>query len=153
MNTTIHTYKDIVTYFQQACDEHLAIQTFAEGAIDYLDANSQNIRYPFVFLRPLASPGITANSRTLTFELYALDVPKLSDQSPLQVKSNTEQYIYDVLSYMNYGPINDQNGFSITMSNMTPVNEAFNDRVYGWVSQITVSEAGIFNYCTYPKLP
>ena len=153
MNNTIHTYSQIVGYFQQACDEHLAIQTFAEGAIDYLDANSQNIRYPFVFLRPLASPGITANSRTLTFELYALDVPKLSDQSPLQVKSNTEQYIYDVLSYMNYGPINDQNGFSITMSNMTPVNEAFNDRVYGWVSQITVSEAGIFNFCTYPKLP
>ena len=153
MNNTIHSYKDIVGYFQQACDAHVAIQTFAEGAIDYLDANSQNIRYPFVFLRPLASPGITSNTRTLTFELYALDVPKLSNQSPLQVKSNTEQYIYDVCSYINYGPINDQNGFSVDMSNMTPVNEAFNDRVYGWVTQINVSEAGIFNYCTYPKLP
>ena len=153
MNNTIHSYKDIVGYFQQACDAHVAIKSFAEGAIDYLDANSQNIKYPFVFLRPLASPGITANARTLTFELYALDVPKLSNQSPLQVKSNTEQYIYDVCSYINYGPINDQNGFSVYMSNMTPVNEAFNDRVYGWVTQINVSEAGIFNYCTYPKLP
>ena len=153
MNNTIHTYKDIVGYFQQACDEHIAIQSFAEGAIDYLDANSQNIRYPFVFLRPLASPGISANSRTLSFELYALDVPKLSDQSPLQVKSNTEQYIYDVLSYLNYGPVNDTNWMDIEMSNMTPVNEAFNDRVYGWVAAIQLSEAGIFNYCTYPKLP
>ena len=131
MNTTIHSYKDIVNYFQQACDAHVAIQSFAEGAIDYLDANSQNIRYPFVFLRPLASPGITANTRTLTFELYALDVPKLSDQSPLQVKSNTEQYIYDICSYIQYGPVGDQNGFEVDMSNMTPVNEAFNDRVYG----------------------
>ena len=153
MNTTIHSYKDIVNYFQQACDAHVAIQSFAEGAIDYLDANSQNIRYPFVFLRPLASPGITANTRTLTFELYALDVPKLSDQSPLQVKSNTEQYIYDICSYIQYGPVGDQNGFEVDMSNMTPVNEAFNDRVYGWVTQINVSEEGIFNYCTYPKLP
>jgi len=153
MNNTIHSYSDIVGYFQQACDAHVAIQTFAEGAIDYLDANSQNIRYPFVFLRPLASPGITSNTRTLTFELYALDVPKLSNQSPLQVKSNTEQYIYDIISYIEYGPVGDQNGFNVDMSNMTPVNEAFNDRVYGWVTQINVSEEGIFNYCTYPQLP
>ena len=153
MNTTLHTYKQIVEYFQQACDEHVAIKHFAEGAIDYLDANSQNIKYPFVFLRPLASPGISASSRTLTFELYSLDVPKLSDESPLQVKSNTEQYIYDVCSYIQYGPVGDQNGFQVNMSNMTPVNEAFNDRVYGWVTQINVIEEGIFNYCTYPKLP
>ena len=104
-------------------------------------------------MRPLASPGISANSRTLTFELYAMDVPKLSDQSPLQVKSNTEQYIYDVLSYLNFSSVNDTNWMTVTMNNLTPVNEAFNDRVYGWVASIQVEEAGIFNYCTYPKLP
>lgn len=153
MNTVIHTYKQIVDYFEQACNEHVAIKHFAEGAIDYLDANSQNIKYPFVFLRPLASPGITANTRTLTFELYSLDVPKVSDESPLNVKSRTEQYLYDVCSYIQYGPVGDQNGFEVDMSNMTPVNEAFNDRVYGWVCQINVSEEGIFNYCNYPKLP
>ena len=49
MNTVVHTYKDIVGFFEEACDKHLAINTFAEGAIDYLDANSQNIKYPFVF--------------------------------------------------------------------------------------------------------
>ena len=152
MTTVVHTYKDIVGFFQQACDAHLGIASFAEGAIDYLDANSQNIKYPFVFLRPLASPGISANTRSLTFELYALDVPKLSDQSPLQVKSNTELYIYDVLSYMNYGPVNNTNWMTITMSNMTPVNEAFNDRVYGWVAQVQLSESGLFNYCFYPEL-
>jgi hypothetical protein len=155
MTTVVHTYKDIVGFFEQACTAHQGIKSFAEGAIDYLDANSQNIKYPFVFLRPLASPGITVNTRTLTFELYAMDVPKLSNQSPLQVKSNTEQYIYDVMSYINYGPVppTDQNGFDVEMSNMTPVNEALNDRVYGWVAQVTVSQAGIFNYCTYPQLP
>tara|TARA_R110000803_G_scaffold57904_1_gene116021 strand:+ start:196 stop:663 length:468 start_codon:yes stop_codon:yes gene_type:complete len=155
MNNTISSYEEVVGYFQEACEKHVAIETFAEGAIDYLDANSQNIKYPFVFLRPLASPGITVNTRTLTFELYSLDVPKLSNQSPLQVKSNTEQYIYDVMSYINYGPVppTDQNGFDVEMSNMTPVNEAFNDRVYGWVAQVTVAQAGIFNFCLYPQLP
>ena len=152
MNTVVHTYNDIVGFFEEACDKHLAINSFAEGAIDYLDANSQNIKYPFVFLRPLVSTGISANTRSLTFELYALDVPKLSDESPLLVKSRTGLLLYDVLSYMNYGPVNDTNWMTITMNNITPVNEAFNDRVYGWVSQVTLSEAGIFNYCFYPEL-
>ena len=151
MNTTVHTYKDIVGYFQQACDNHAGIASFAEGAIDYLDANSQNIKYPFVFLRPLASPGISANVRSLVFELYALDVPKLSNESPLDLKSRTELLVYDVLSYINYGPVNDSNWMTATMANMTPVNEAFTDRVYGWVAQVTLSEAGLFNYCFYPS--
>ena len=138
MNTVVHTYSEIVGYFEQACNAHAGIKSFAEGAIDYLDSNSQNIKYPFVFLRPLASPGISANTRSLTFELYSLDVPKLSDESPLSVKSRMELLQYDVLSYLNYGPVNDANWMTITMSNMTPVNEAFNDRVYGWVSQLSL---------------
>jgi len=152
MNTTIHTYSQIVGYFQEACDKHIAIKSFAEGAIDYLDANSQNIKYPFVFLRPLSSPGISGNQRSLTFELYSLDVPKLSDESPLEVKSRTELYVYDVLSYVNYGPVNNTNWMTATMANIVPVNEAFNDRVYGWVASIQLSEAGIFNYCFYPEV-
>ena len=152
MNTIVHTYKDIVGYFEEACDKHLGIQSFAEGAIDYLDANSQNIKYPFVFLRPLVSPGITSNTRSLVWEMYTLDVPKLSNETPIDVKSRTEILQYDVMSYINYGPVNDTNWMTATMANLTPVNEAFNDRVYGWVSQVTLSEAGIFNYCFYPEL-
>lgn len=152
MNTVVHTYKDIVGYFEEACDKHLGIASFAEGAIDYLDANSQNIKYPFVFLRPLVSPGITSNTRSLVWEMYTLDVPKLSNETPIDVKSRTEILQYDVMSYINYGPVNDTNWMTATMANLTPVNEAFNDRVYGWVSQVTLSEAGIFNYCFYPEL-
>ena len=152
MNTVVHTYKDIVGYFEEACDKHLGIASFAEGAIDYLDSNSQNIKYPFVFLRPLVSPGITTNTRSLVWEMYTLDVPKLSNESPIDVKSRTELLQYDVMSYINYGPVNDTNWMTLTMANLTPVNEAFNDRVYGWVSQVTVAEAGIFNYCFYPEL-
>jgi len=152
MNTVVHTYKDIVGYFEEACIKHQGISSFAEGAIDYLDANSQNIKYPFVFLRPLVSPGITTNTRSLIWEMYTLDVPKLSNESPIDVKSRTELLQYDVCSYINYGPVNNTNWMTLTMANLTPVNEAFNDRVYGWVSQVTVAEAGIFNYCFYPEL-
>ena len=146
----IVTYKQVVDTVQQACTDHLAIKSFAEGAIDYLDSNAVNILYPFVFLRPLASPGLQTNVRTLNFELYSLDVPKLSNQSPLELKSRTEIFLYDVLSYLRYGPTN-QYSLDFTLSTITPVNEAFQDRAYGWVGNISVTSEGIYDYCNYPS--
>ena len=151
------TYKQVVETFQSASDSHLAIKTFAEGALDYLDASSQNIKYPYIFLRPLTSPGINLNAngisgtRSLTFEMYSLDVPNLKDASPLNIKSNTEQYIYDLIAYFNLGS-GQQNEF-ITLQNITPVDEAFNDRVYGWVAVLNYTDIAILDYCAFPDLP
>ena len=151
------TYKQVVETFESASAAHLAIKTFAEGALDYLDASSQNVKYPYIFLRPLTSPGINLNAngisgtRTLTFEMYSLDVPKLSDASPLKIKSDTEQYIYDIISYFNLGSA-QQTEF-ITLQNITPVDEAFNDRVYGWVAVLNYTDIAILDYCAFPDLP
>jgi hypothetical protein len=150
------TYYDIVNEFSAACTAHLAIKTFAEGALDYLDASSQNVKYPYIFLRPLTSPGINLNAngisgtRTLTFEMYSLDVPKLSDASPLQIKSNTEQYIYDIIAYFNLGDF--QRTEFITLQNITPVDEAFNDRAYGWVAVLNFTDTAVLDYCAFPSL-
>ena len=150
------TYKEIVTEFSASCASHLAIKSFAEGALDYLDASSQNIQYPYIFLRPLTSPGINLNpngisgTRTLTFELYSLDVPKLSDASPLNIKSATEQYIYDIISYFNLG--SQQQTEFITLQNITPVDEAFNDRAYGWVGVLNYTDIAVLDYCAFPDL-
>jgi hypothetical protein len=150
------TYFDIVNEFSSSCAEHLAINSFAEGALDFLDASSQNVKYPYVFLRPLTSPGINLNAngisgtRTLTFELYSLDVPNLKDASPLQIKSNTEQYIYDIIAYFNLGDF--QRTEFITLQNITPVDEAFNDRAYGWVGVINFTDTAVLDYCAFPSL-
>ena len=149
------TYREVVTEFSASCASHLAIKSFAEGALDYLDASSQNVKYPYIFLRPLTSPGINLNpngisgTRTLTFELYSLDVPKLSDASPLNIKSATEQYIYDIISYFNLGAV-QQTEF-ITLQNITPVDEAFNDRAYGWVAVLNYTDTAVLDYCAYPS--
>ena len=150
------TYYDIVTEFSASCAAHLAINSFAEGALDYLDASSQNVKYPYIFLRPLTSPGINLNAngisgtRTLTFELYSLDVPTLKNASPLQIKSNTEQYIYDIIGYFNLG--NNQQTEWITLNNITPVDEAFNDRAYGWVATLNYNDTAVLDYCAFPSL-
>ena len=152
----MRTYYDVVNEFSASCAAHLAIKSFAEGALDYLDASSQNVKYPYVFLRPLTSPGINLNAngisgtRTLTFELYSLDVPNLKDASPLQIKSNTEQYIYDIIAYFNLGDF-QQTEF-ITLQNITPVDEAFNDRAYGWVAVLNFTDKAVLDYCAFPSL-
>ena len=150
------TYFDIVNEFSASCAAHLAINSFDEGALDYLDASSQNIKYPYIFLRPLTSPGIVldpngvSGERTLTFEMYSLDVPKLNDASPLQIKSQTEQYIYDIIGYFNLGSA--QQTEYITLQNITPVDEAFNDRAYGWVGVINYTDMAVLDYCAFPSL-
>ena len=150
------TYKEIVTEFSASCAAHLAIKSFAEGALDYLDASSQNVKYPYIFLRPITSTGIVLNdngisgTRSLTFEMYSLDVPNLKEASPLQIKSNTEQYIYDIIAYFNLGSA--QQTEYITLQNITPVDEAFNDRAYGWVGVINYTDMAVLDYCAFPSL-
>ena len=148
--------ESIVQTFRDTADAHLYVNSFAFGSIDYLDASSQNIKYPYVFLRPLQSPGYSQNTRlrVLSFELYALDVPKLSNESPEAVMSKMEQVLYDFGGYMNWGPPSDNqsDGVSYDIQSITPTLEAFMDRTYGFVATIQFTESGIYDYCNFPKI-
>jgi len=92
--------------------------------------------------------------RTLSFELYCLDVPTLANQSPVEVMSRTETVIYDIGSYFEYGPPSqDQSlGYMYRFTNIVPALEAFNDRAYGYLANIEIETAGTYNYCDYPKI-
>jgi hypothetical protein len=146
----------VVQSFRDAADAHEYVNSFAFGSIDFLDSSSQNIKYPYVFLRPLQSPGYSQDTRlrVLAFELYALDVPKLSNQSPEAVMSKMETTIYDFGGYMNWGPPSDNQsaGVSYDIQSITPTLEAFMDRVYGFVATIQYTESGIYDYCNFPRV-
>lgn len=144
------SFQEVVNEFQTACNAHLAINTFHFGTIDKLDASSQNIIYPYIFLRPLSSPGLQNNVRSLIFEMYSMDIPKLTDVDVLPVMSDTEQYVYDIVSYFRDGA-NQQTEW-VDLQNITPVNEAFNDRTYGWVATLNFQQEGVYNYCEYPQI-
>lgn len=143
-------YRDIVQEFDSACQLHSQIASFDAGTIDYLDASSQNRLYPYIFLRPVSAL-YTEGVRTNTFELYSLDQPHVSDGMNIDVISNTEIYIYDLMSYFDYGPASRQQVYSVTMTNCVPVNEAFADRLYGWVATIDVATPFALNFCEYPS--
>lgn len=143
-----YTYNQIIGFFEQAANEHLAINSFATGPLDYLDAHSQNTIYPLLFVRPMSSAGLAGNVRSLNFEVYSLDVPKLSDQSPVDIMSNTEIYLYDIGAWFNRGPY--QQNIEYDMVNITPVNEAFQDRAFGWAASVNIVVPYVYNYCNFP---
>ena len=39
-----------------------------------------------------------------------------------------------------------------TLQSIVPVNEAFNDRVCGWVGTIVVNTDYVLDFCNFPKL-
>lgn len=145
-------YRDIIEQFRSACNASLSIATFDTGTIDFLDANAVNKNYPYIYLRPISSPGVVDKVRNIVFELYSLDVPKLSDESPVDVLSETEQRIYELLAWFNQGPAIRQQVYDITITDLSPVNEAFQDRVFGWVATINVATPWVWDYCDYPQL-
>jgi hypothetical protein len=151
------SYQTIVNQFRTACTEHLAIHDFGEGSIDRLDSLVQNIRYCYAFLRPLRSTGIVLNqngvsgARSLNFEFYMLDVPQLTDTDVLKIQSQCEINTYDIIAYFNLGTV--QQLEFVTLNSISPLYEAFNDRVCGWVANITVNTYGTLDFCNFPKLP
>jgi hypothetical protein len=150
------TYQKIVEQFELACTEHLAIHTFGEGSIDRLDSLLQNVKYTFAFLRPLQSTGMVLNAngvsgaRSLNFEFYMMDVPQLTDTDVLKLHSQCEINIYDIIAYFNLGA--SQQIEYVTLGSILPLYESFNDRVCGWVANITVNTQGTLDFCNFPKL-
>ncbi len=147
------TYKDIVEQFEAAATSHLGVNQFATGTLDYLNATTVDKAYPYVFLRPLSSTGIdiTARTKVLTFELYSLDVPTLENESPVSLLSKTERVLSDIMAWFNRGY--EQQKYELTMTSLVPVNEAFQDRTFGWVATIDVTVPFVLDFCNYPKLP
>lgn len=145
------TYREIINDFQTACDQHLSISSFDSGTLDYLDASAVNRLYPYVFLRPLSAV-MADRVRTLGVELYVLDQPKIKSQSNIDVVSNTEMYLYDLMAWFNFGPTERQQTYDVQLVNAAPVNEAFQDRVYGWVATLDVITPFMLDYCDYPKV-
>jgi len=144
------TYTDIINAFATACSNHLQIASFDSGTIDYLDASAVNRLYPFIYMRPLSAV-LADRVRTVQFELYSLDQPKVASSNNISVISDTEQYIYDIMAWFNFGPADRQQWYDVQLASAAPVNEAFQDRLYGWVATINVTTPFNLNYCNYPQ--
>ena len=137
------TYKEIVEKFESAATYHIGINSFGHGSLDKLNDNT-NQAYPLLYVRPLNSLGVQPyGQRTLTFEVYLLDLPKLDRTTDITTMSDAERMLYDVYTFFRDGA--QQQTYEIAMTGITPVQEAFQDRVFGWVGtfNIVTDSAGL----------
>ena len=143
------TYKEIIEKFQSAATYHSAIQSFGHGSLDKLN-DIPNQPYPLLFVRPMGSPGIQPyGQRTLTFEVYILDIPKLDRTTDVQTMSDAERILYDVYTFFRDGA--EQQTYEINMTTITPITEAFQDRVYGWMGTMNiVTDSSGITICNIP---
>ena len=144
-------YQEIVNLFEMAVNQNQFFKGFGHGSIDNLDA-VVNRGYPLFFMRPMSSNGLSGvdgRVRTLTFEFYSLDVPKISDHDSRVSLSNTEQGIYDVFGFILDGPV--QYDLQMEMTSIVPLVEAFGDKAAGWVSTMNLIGSGTgITYCNIP---
>ena len=143
------TYLEIVNKFQSAANYHDAINSFGHGSLDKLNDNT-NIAYPLLYVRPLASLGVQPyGQRQLTFEVYVLDLPKLDRTTDIQTMSDAERILYDVYTFFRDGA--EQQTYEIAMTGITPVQEAFQDRVFGWVGTYNIlTDSSGLTICNIP---
>ena len=80
-----------------------------------------------------------------------MDVPKLTDSDYTSLMSDLELYLYDVIAWFNLG--SQQQDYQIGLNNISPLNEAFEDRVCGWVGNLTILTPYVLDYCNFPDLP
>lgn len=174
------TYKELVDKFRLACDQHLIIRDFGYGAIsDMKTVNTETnefngvdtpyydstTNYPYVFLNPTQSTR-TTQAITYRFNMIVMDValereftPTNTDVEPkdavydpyLQVQSDCQQYIDDILAYLRFADYNDSRDLDISLSvNLTPFKERFQDTVAGMTATIEVTLMQPINNCIAP---
>jgi hypothetical protein len=147
-----NTYLEFINLMSNLCARHLAIASFDNGTIDFMDASLVNRKFPYIFLRPMNT--LYADKLvTRSFELYSMDQPKLQSSSHAELMSDTEQYIYDLMAYFNFGPTTIQQNYDVQMVDCVPVNEGFQNRVFGWVATIDVIIPYKLDYCNFPEYP
>lgn len=130
------SYTNVVNNLLDTARTLVSVNSVGFGSIDKLDANAQNALYPYVFIRPLSSQGITLGNqmvgdRRLSFEMYVMGMPYQTDDDYLSVMSNMELIGYNVLTSFYDG--NYEDVMNVEVSTLTPLNEAFQDRIAGWV--------------------
>jgi len=183
------TYIELVDRIERICDNHQMIRDFGYGALSDLKTVNREVNetvswadtayvesltnYPYVFLNPTQS---TRSSNTITyrFNMIVMDlvndryVPGPTDTEPagpayrpyLQIQSDCQQYIDDIMAGLRFGLYNDApfdspSKFDPEMDiqvsyNLTPFKERFADTVAGMTATLEIEVAQPLNKCIAP---
>jgi hypothetical protein len=186
------TYIELVDRIERICDYHQMIRDFGYGALSDLKTVNRETNetvswadtpyvesltnYPYVFLNPTQSTR-SSNAITYRFNMIVMDlvndryVPGPYDTEPagpayrpyLQIQSDCQQYIDDIMAGLRFGLYNDASfetevkfdpEMDIQVSyNLTPFKERFADTVAGMTATLEIEVAQPLNKCIAPYPP
>lgn len=183
------TYRQLVEKISTICDYHEMIRDFGYGALSDMKTVNREVNetpawidspygdsltnYPYVFLNPTQSTR-TSQAITYRFNMIVMDVvndryvsSQDLDQYPvgpayrpyLQVQSDCQQYIDDIIAGLRFGVYNDLSpndaaydpdvDVQLTV-NLTPFKERFADTVAGMTATLEIEIAQPINKCDAP---
>ena len=148
------TYKELVDSIGATVNRHFILKDFGYGALTDIKTVDEGTRinYPYAFLNPTQSTR-TGQTVTYRFNLIVMDVaqedPTNGFSNYLEVQSNCQQYIDDILANLRFSKPYEQ--FDLTLNvNLTPFKERFQDTVAGMTATLEMELPLALNDCITP---
>lgn len=147
MQKTAKTANQIKDSFQVLASGHLQINSFAYDQ-EFNQQAYPSFIYPLMFVDPLGGT-LNGTIYTRTYRVAIADRVLKSEDNKLEVLSDTQLIILDVLAY--WMKLGQNERFTITSTNtITPFYDKWGDEVTGHFVDIGIEEFYDFNSCAIP---
>ena len=148
------TFNNIVSKFQEFCDDHFFIKTFTYGSPADVDLEKFE-EYPLLHLVYTGGDYNSPKAKTYNLEVYILSLPpSKADKVEYQKEniSNAEQVAEDILADIQNGGNIFQFGFHYDLVNasVTPLEETQSNALAGCLLDIAISVPYTYDSCNAP---
>ena len=148
------TFNNIVSKFQEFCDNHYFIQTFSYGSPSDVDLEKFE-QYPLLHLVYTGGDYNSPKAKTYNLEVYILSLPpSKADKVDYQKESisDAEQVAEDILADIQNGGNIFQFGFHYDLVNasVTPLEEERSNALAGCLLDIAISVPYTYDSCNAP---
>ena len=148
------TFNNIVSKFQEFCDDHFFIKTFSYGSPSDVDLEKFE-QYPLLHLVYTGGDYNSPKAKTYNLEVYILSLPpSKADKVEYQKEniSNAEQVAEDILADIQNGGNIFQFGFHYDLVNasVTPLEESQSNALAGCLLDIAISVPYTYDSCNAP---
>lgn len=148
------TFNNIVSKFEEFCEDHFFIKTFSYGSPSDVDLEKFE-QYPLLYLVYTGGDYNSPKAKTYNLEVYILSLPpSKADKVEYQKEniSNAEQVAEDILADIQNGGNIFQFGFHYDLVNasVTPLEESQSNALAGCLLDIAISVPYTYDSCNAP---
>jgi len=146
------TYNGIISYFKEFADKHLQINSFTQGSADKIDLKKIN-DYPVLHID---ITGTSIQEKTIVFsvDVYIITASQSDDEiERVDALSSTLMIMQDLRAEFYEGKYIVPKLLLLRGSeelDCNPIEESFNNRVYGWSTSMSVTGINEATRCSIP---